>query len=71
MEYELQGNGSDGFAIFISEKILTSWHNMKLNVRYKFETLNTQHGATPYESLNPLAANKPWTTKTESQTASK
>jgi len=43
---------------------------MKLNVRYKFETLNTQHGATPYESLNPLA-NKPWTTKTESQTASK
>ena len=23
---------------------------MKLNVRYKFETLNTQHGATPYST---------------------
>ena len=38
MEYELQGNGSDGRAVFISEKgDSTSWHSLILNVRHKLE----------------------------------
>ena len=36
MEYELQGDGSDGRAVFISEKgDSTSWHSLILNVRHK------------------------------------
>ena len=47
--------------------------NIKCQTQTFLETLNTHttHGATPYESSNPLAANKPWTTKTEYQTANK
>jgi len=58
MEYELQGNGSDGRAVFISEKgDSTSWHSLILNVRHKLETRDTKH--PQHTALHPKREFKP------------